>query len=188
VSIYTGDTDIIQIHRNDVQNDTTPKVKLIIHRQFPGIKLTSSVYAGRSATCCLPPDQSVDAGSTVQVDFRIDPAQNRSIGVLMYNLKNTDQFNEDGISTEEEPICIQLFIIWKVNRFKDLLVVSDPIKVDRDPVWDRDKPIGLAKHYKLYYIRYDPTEVTYLMYNDIVLMTRMNRTHEKEMLQTRDYI
>jgi hypothetical protein len=69
VSIYTGDTDIIQIHRNDVQNDTTPKVKLIIHRQFPGIKLTSSVYAGRSATCCLPPDQSVDAGSTVQVDL-----------------------------------------------------------------------------------------------------------------------
>jgi hypothetical protein len=54
------------------QDDTSPKVMLILHHQFPGIELTSPVYAARRATCYLIPDQSVDVGSTTQAGFNID--------------------------------------------------------------------------------------------------------------------
>jgi hypothetical protein len=71
--------------------------------------------AGNGAECYIPPDQSVDVGSTTQASFNIDP-DHRPVGILIYKLKrkNEDQSNEEVISNEEETACIYFFIIWKV--------------------------------------------------------------------------
>jgi hypothetical protein len=68
----------------------------MIHHQFPGIELASPVYASNFTTYYLSPDQIVDADSTMQAGFNIDPTQDESIAILMYKLqrKNIDQFDE----------------------------------------------------------------------------------------------
>jgi hypothetical protein len=85
-------------------SDALSKMKLIIHNQFPGIELVSSVYYSDVTTCCLSPIYRVATGSTIQTDFDIDPDQEESISILMYKLQrdNFYQFNENGISSEEE--------------------------------------------------------------------------------------
>jgi hypothetical protein len=73
--------------------DTTSKVELIIHPQFPGIELVSPVYYSDGAICYPSPDQKVDAGFTTQTSFNIDPDGDESIGALMCKLQrmNIDQ-------------------------------------------------------------------------------------------------
>jgi hypothetical protein len=120
-STHTSDVDIIQ-----PLDDAPLKVKLTIHHQFPGIELTSPMYAGDGATCCLPPKQKLYVGSTMQTDFSID--QRESIGILMYKLEktNTDTFGE--------ATCIQFIVIWKVNEFKNFHFVTHLIEHDKDRV------------------------------------------------------
>jgi hypothetical protein len=163
------------------QDDTSPKVMLILH-QFPGIELTSPVYAARHATCYLPPDQSVDFGSTTQAGFNIDLFfWGESIGILMYKLqrKDIDQSNEEAISSKDEATCTQFFIIWKINSSKEFYMVSWLIEHDKDCVWDEDRLLELTKYYELYDIHVF-AEKTYLMHDNTVLMTSLSMTHEEE--------
>jgi hypothetical protein len=175
----TGNVATIQ----SFQDNTSSNVTLIIHNRSPGIELISPVYADRHATCYLSPDQRVYAGSTVQVSFNIDLfLWGEPIGILMYKLhgKNTDQSNEEAISSEYEATCVQFVIIWKINRSKKFLVASHLIEHDKDRVWDRVELMKLTEYYKLYDIQHAPTEETYLIYDNTVLMTKMNATHEED--------
>jgi hypothetical protein len=171
-STHTSDADTVQPH----QNDTPTKVKLMIHHQCPGIELVSPVYCSNGPTCYLLPDQRVDAGSTVQAGFDIDPGQEWSIGTLIYKLqkKNTDQLDE------EETTCIQLIMIWSVNESKEFCVASGLVEHDKDHVWDEDGLIDLSEHYSLFNIQYGPIEETWLMHDNTVLMTKMGVACEAE--------
>jgi hypothetical protein len=164
------------------QNDVPSKVKLMIHHRFPGVELMSPIYTGDGATCYSSPDQKVDAGSTMQVDFNIDPDQDESIGVLMYKLqrKNANQSNDTIIFNGNEAPYTQLFIIWKVNNSKEFCMVSDLIEYDKGHVWNRIELMRLAKCYELYDIQHGPIEKTYLMRDNAVFMTRVNVTREEE--------
>jgi hypothetical protein len=156
------------------------KVKLLIHHQFPGIELVSPAYACDNATCHTSPDQRVDFGSTVQVVFNVDLTQCDPVGALMYELKNTKQFNKNASSLLDEATYIQLVMIWKVNNSREFCEVSDMIEHDKGRVWDRSGLMKLVKCYKLYDIQHVPIEKTYLMHDNTVLMTRVNATREEE--------
>jgi hypothetical protein len=171
--LIPNDTD----HTND-----GPKMTFIIHHQFPGVELISPVYFSLFATCCLSPDQRVDFSSTTQADFNIHPNRNVSIGALMYKLqrKNIDQSNGETISSKEEATCIQFIIIWKVKNHSEFHAYPFLIEHDEGHVWDSAKLMELAFVCGLLNIQYIPTEETWLMHDNAVLMTSLNITHEEE--------
>jgi hypothetical protein len=173
----SSDTDTIQ----PLQNGALSEVKLIIHNQFPGIELTSPIYAGRHVTCCLLPDQSINVDSTIQADFNIDITQHMPTGVLMYKLqrKNTDQSNEDGISNQNEASCVQFVITWIVKNSKGFFADSYLFEHNEGCVLDRDKMLELNEYYELTNIQYGTIEETWLMHDNTVLMTSLNVTREE---------
>jgi hypothetical protein len=164
------------------QNVKPTKVKLVIHNQSPGIELISPVYAceDKDAKCLLPPNQRVDFGFTAQYGLIINSRCFPIKGILMYKLqgKNTAQFNEDGIYSEEAS-CIQLFMVWSVNDHGNFSVFSCLIEHDKNCVWNRDRLMRLTNSHWLKFI-HGPVETTYLMRDNTVLMTRMNVTREEE--------
>jgi hypothetical protein len=176
VSTDNSDTDTIQ----SSQNDAPSEVKLMIRHQFLGVELVSPLYHSDGATCYLSPDQKVDVGSTTQVDFSIDPDQDESAGVLIYRLKreNIDQYNEEAISSEEEATYIQFVMIWKVNSSKELCVYSFLIEHDKDYVWNEVGLMILIMCCGLFNVQGDLIEDTWLIYDNTVLMTSVNVTHE----------
>jgi hypothetical protein len=153
---------------------SAPEIKLMIHHQFPGIELISPIYASYHATCSLPLEQKVNAGSTMQVRFNVESDQDESISILMCRLGRMNEFNED------EATCIQLVIVWRIDRFKRLLVVTYLVEHDKSRVWDRNMLMKLARWYKLFDIQHVPIEDTWLMHDNTVLMTSLNVIHEKE--------
>jgi hypothetical protein len=174
-----GNTDTIQ----SSQDDASSKVKLIIHNQFPGIELTSPVYAGRHVTCYLVPDQSINISSIIQVDFNINITRRMPTGVLMYKLqrKNINQSNEDSIPGEEEATCIQLVIIWIVNNSsKEFSAASYLLEHNEDSAWCRCELMKLEKYCKLTNIQYGIIEDTWLMHDNTVLLKRVNVTCEEK--------
>jgi hypothetical protein len=164
------------------QNRASPKVKLVIHNQFPGIELVSPVYAGRFVACHLSPDQRVVIGSTTQVGFNTSFSWGDPIGILIYELKrkNTKNFNRNIISSEDEATYFQLFVKWGFNSSKEFRVNLRVIEHDKSHIWDRDKLMELAKLHQLYDIQHGPVEYACLMCDNTVLRARMNATREEE--------
>jgi hypothetical protein len=174
-STDSSDSSIIQSHQNDVPS----KLRLIIHSQLPSIELVSPVYACVGARCHLSSCHKIDTDSTAKIDFNINFPWREPIGILMYKLKNTRQFNKDAISSEDEAKCTQLLITWEVNKSKELCVISCLIEHDKGYIWNRYSLMKLAKYFKLYDIHHGTIENTYLMHNNTVLMTRENVTRER---------
>jgi hypothetical protein len=166
-SIHASDVDTIQLHQNNVPS----KVKLIIHHQFPGIKLVSPVHAGGGVTFYLLPDQNVDVGATTQAGFNIHPGREVSTGVLLYNLERKNGFNED------EETCIQLFMILNVYNSGEFYMISDLIEANRDHVWDEDGLMGLTDCYWPFYTEYGAIEETYLMHDSTVQLVKGDVTY-----------
>jgi hypothetical protein len=162
-----------------LQDSAPSEVKLIIHNQCPGIELVSPMYVSNGAICHLSLDQRVDVGSTMQVSFSINHDQIESIGALMYKLqkKNTEQSSDNIIFSKDEAIYIQLLIIWKVNNSsKEICAVSRLI--EKDCIWDRDRLMELVERYILLSIQCGPTEDTWLMRDNTVLMTSLSIARE----------
>jgi CRISPR/Cas system-associated endoribonuclease Cas2 len=157
------------------------EVKMELHNQISGIELISPAYASDDAACNLLPKQKLAVGSTTQIGFKIDFSLEEPNGILIYELKrkNTNQFNEDIISNEDEARCVQLVIVWKFSPSKGFLVVSRLIEHDKDRIWDRNELMNLAKSYYLYDLQNSIFELTYLMRDNTVLITRMNVTRTK---------
>jgi hypothetical protein len=164
------------------RNDASLKVELTIHNQFPGIELVSPIYASDSATCYPFPDQRIDVDSIMQTGFNIDLTQDGSTCALMYKLqrKNTEQPNDNIISSEDEITCTQLLITWKVSSSKEFLITSYLIEHDESHILDSDRLMIVAKRSRTFNIQHSPIEDTWLIYDNRVLMTSLNVTHEEE--------
>jgi hypothetical protein len=151
------------------RNDASLKVELTIHNQFPGIELVSPIYASDSATCYPFPDQRIDVDSIMQTGFNIDLTQDGSTCALMYKLqrKNTEQPND-------------ILITWKVSSSKEFLITSYLIEHDESHILDSDRLMIVAKRSRTFNIQHSPIEDTWLIYDNRVLMTSLNVTHEEE--------
>jgi hypothetical protein len=169
------------IPSSHTHNVTPSKVKLIIHHQFPGVELVSPFYDCYGATCYILPDQSVDVGSTTQAGFNIDHTQSESIGILMYKLqrKNADQSDEEIIFSEDQATYLQLAMVWEINRSKVFHLFSRPIKHDKSIVWDGDNLVKLISLCRAFDLQHGPIEETHLIYDNMVLMTTLDVTHEE---------
>jgi hypothetical protein len=157
-------------------NDAS-RIELMIHHQFPGIELSSPAYASRHARCCLRPEQKVNVGTTMQAYFNINPDQDEAISILMCKL---ERININELS-ENETTCIQLLVVWKIDRLKRFYVVTYLMEHDKSHVWNRSKLIKLAEgEDKLFDILYCPVEETWLIHDNLVLKTKVNITHKEE--------
>jgi hypothetical protein len=164
------------------KNHAPSKVKLIIHHQFPGVRLVSPVYACDGAKCYLAPDHRVVVGSTTYAGFKIDFSLGEPTGILMYELKrkNKKQSTKDATSSEDETICTRLYIAWKIINSNEFCVFLDVINHDKGRAWNRDHLMKLVKCCNLYDIQHIPIGETRLMHNNTVLMERVNVTREEE--------
>jgi hypothetical protein len=156
------------------RRNSAPLIELVIHNQCSDIELVSPLYYSNGAECHLPSDQRIDAGSTMQTYLIIDLLQSEFICALMYRLerKDTDEINE--------ATCTQLTMIWKVDKFKRFHLVPHLIEHDKGRVWDKYKQTRLAQECTLSSTPSDFIEDTWLIYNDVVLIIRMNVTYETE--------
>jgi hypothetical protein len=150
----------------------------MIYHQCPGIESVSSDYACDNATCYMSPDKRVVVGLIAEAGFNINLTQGETIGILRYELKNTKQFNEDAISSEDEARCIQVFMIWKINNSKEFRVVLCLIEHDKRYVWDRDRLMKLTRSCSISNIHV-PIEIIYLMYDNTVVILKANITYEE---------
>jgi hypothetical protein len=175
--------DLFCSAKNDADYiDDGLKVELVIHHQFPGVELVSPDCYSLFATCYLSLDQRVNVGSTTQAGFSIDLDPGLSMGILMYKLqrKNSDQSNEEDISSEEEAVCTQLVIVWKVDSSKEFRVHTCLIGHDEWDVWNRFRLVKLANRLKLVNIQHSPIEDTWLTRDNRALVTSLNATLEEE--------
>jgi hypothetical protein len=162
------------------QNDVPSKVVMTIHNQSPGFELVLPEYAGTGAVWYLSPDQRVDVGSTTQAGFNIYLTLDKSICILLYDLqrKDIDQSN-DKVMTSKETTCIRLVTIWEVYRTGIFRVDSFLMENDKGVRFERDALMLLAEKF----IGTDATgfvEKTYLLYDNAVLMIKVNSTREEE--------
>jgi hypothetical protein len=157
------------------------RVRLVIHHQFPGIELVSPTYVGNGVICCRPPDQRVDVGFTTQADFKINFSRGNPIDILMYEIKrkSTKRFNRNTTSSEDETTCTQLFIAWELKNSIEFCAFSSLIEHDKGCIWDGDNLMKLADWYNLTNIQYSPIEMTYLIYDNTVLMTKIDASYEE---------
>jgi hypothetical protein len=154
--------------------DAPSKITLIIHHQFPSIRLMFPVYGVNNAIFYLSPAPIVDVDSTTQAGFNINSIQECSTGVLIYMLKNIDQFNED------KATCVWLAIIWKVHKSEKPYAYSFLMEYDKNFIWNRNRLTKLVKNYKLFDTQHDFITDTWLMRNRTVLMTKVNMSCEEE--------
>jgi hypothetical protein len=162
------------------RNNAPSKVNLVLHHQCPGVELVSPVHGSAGATCYLISGQRVNAGYTAQASFNINSSWKESTGILMYELKNTRKVNENTISNRDEARCIQLVIIWKINDSKGFRVFSDMMEYGKRCVWDSNRLTRLVIWYPTFNIQHFTIERTYLVHDNVVLMTRMNVAYEGE--------
>jgi hypothetical protein len=169
---------MVLVPTNNTRTVCHQKVKLIIHHQFSGIELISSVYACDSAKGHISSNRKVVTDSTMKTDFNINFTQGKPVVILIYELMNTKQFNKNVISSEDEARCIQLYIVWEVNNSKEFRIFSDMIEHDKGCVWDRDNLMKLARCCQLHSIQHVPIKMTYLMRDNTGSMTGVNVTRK----------
>jgi hypothetical protein len=107
--------------------------------------------------------------------FKVSPDQDESTGILICKLGRTNI-----VELNEEATCIQLAVIWKVDRLKIFHAATYLIEHDKSLDWDRDKLMKLTEKKQLFYIQHCPVEEAWLIYDNIVLKTRVNITYEEE--------
>jgi hypothetical protein len=168
-STRTSGTDSTQSH----QKETLSEINLIIHHQFPDIKLASPVYLCHNATHRPSFDKQVNSGHTMKANLKLNLSR-KGISALMYKLQGKNTASE-----KDNETCVQLVIIWKIDSSKEISVISDLMEHEKDRIWYRYKLQKLVEYYKLFDIQHCPIEETYLLHDNTVLMTTLNASHKE---------
>jgi hypothetical protein len=101
-------------------------MNVTIHNQYPVIELVSPIYFCNYGSYYEYPVErtGTDAGSVMKINFKFDPNQKKSGGILMYkiqrkvNTRSIHQSNVDPIYAkvvEETLEMIRLLVIWRVK-------------------------------------------------------------------------
>jgi hypothetical protein len=147
---------------------------IIIHNQCSDFELISPVYFGHDVIWHILPDQKVDANTMTRASFRRNTAKSDSMIALIYKLqrKNHNPNNQSGANnTKNTSTNHQLLVIWGVDNSHKLCVNIMLIKHNNIITWDEDKLKELySMHHALHEV-YCVIEDTWLLDNEIVLMT-----------------
>jgi hypothetical protein len=157
--------------KQQYKNSIPSKVKLMIHNQFPGVELISPVYAGKGARCYTSPDRKVYSGSTVRVGFKNHPFYKGFSGALLYKLQKKHTYDVS---------CTRLLMAWEVRESGELFIVSHLIGYDKGRGWNKNRLAKLMKRHRIVAdMRHGPIEDAWLMYDNTVLMARVDVIRER---------
>jgi hypothetical protein len=149
---------------------------MAVRNGHPDIELVSPVCLCTGGTYYEYPVEGTDKGVMMKFDFRINPDQDESGGILMYeirrkgNIRSDHQSNVDTIyakAIEEVPKMMRLLVIWKTKRLEEPDVSVILVEYDNELVLNGDK---LAQLYEN--VNYIPTNYfrnTWLIYDNMAL-------------------
>jgi hypothetical protein len=145
-----------------------PTMEVNIHNQCSNFALSTESYSNACACWCKNPywksydiNMKSDGFSHFLATFG---------GVLTYTL------DREGIKPDEElePTHIRLFIAWKAEGCKDLRAFVQLIECDKTLYWGK---IRLREYYQRHANQFSaytgPIKDTWLIYNNIVVMIRL---------------
>jgi hypothetical protein len=145
-----------------------PSMKVNIHNQCSDFKLTDRGYFSSGTSLNGYPAQEVDAGSMISFGFQPSPLVFE--GVLTYELQRKHVESDNQL----ESTYIRLFVVWKSKGYKKLCAYINLVEYDEKFYWNNTKSQEYYRGYASQLSTYtDPIKDTWLVYDDTVLMTRL---------------
>jgi hypothetical protein len=157
---------------------------ITVHNQDSGIKLISPVYFCNCGAHYEYPVERTDDGAMMKINFRFDPNQNESRGILMYEIKREEnaisdhQFNLDTKEViKDAPKMTQLLVTWKIEHLKEPKLVEMFVEHSKELVLNEGK---LAQLYdKINNIPPGYHTSTWLIYDDIIFQVTREVVHKE---------
>jgi hypothetical protein len=154
-------------------------MNMTIHNRHSGIELVSLAYFCAGGTYYEYPAGKTNIGVMMIFDFRFDPDQDTSGGILIYEIRRKGneisdlQSNVDPIYTkaiEEASKMMRLLVIWKTKHLEEPKANAILVEYDNRLVLDEDK---LAQLYgNVNDIPYDRHRCTWSIYSNTALVIR----------------
>src|SRR5690606_31881926 len=145
-----------------------PTMKLNIHNQCSEFRLTNRKYFENNMDWDKNPDVEVDDDSMTSAELTSSAAVFE--GVIMYELHRKCIKSDNQL----ESTYASLFIAWRFEGYKILRVCVRLIEYEEQIKWNR---IKLKEYYQRHVNQFStytgPTKDTWLIDNDIVLMTKL---------------
>jgi hypothetical protein len=157
-----------------------------IHNKYPDIELVSPVYFCAGGAYYEYPVEKTSVGVMMTFDFRFDPDQGASGGILMYEIRKKEDIISDFQSSidtiyaktiEEASKMMRLLVIWKTEHLEEPRANAILVEYDHGLVLDEDK---LAKLYRnVNDIPYDRYRYAWSMRKNTILEIRRELVWEK---------
>jgi hypothetical protein len=143
-------------------------MKVDIHNQCPGFKLTDQRCFIHGAEWNRYPARGMEAGNMMSIEFK--SSLEASKGVIMYELRRN----------YVESTSIQLFVTWESASYKEFRVCTHLLKCNNLFVWNEIRLKGYYRKCVRQLRTYTkPIEDTWLIHDGIVLRTRLELTFVK---------
>jgi hypothetical protein len=163
-------------------------MNMTVHNLCPDIELASPVYFCNLVKYYEYPVKRTNTGTMMTIDFRFNPDQDESGGILMYeiqrknNVKSDHQANIDTISAKVIEVAskmMRLLVTWKIKRSGKPKVNIMLVEYDDELVLNEDK---LAQLYgKINDISSGNSSFGWLMYDNTVLVAKYEVAEEKDL-------
>jgi hypothetical protein len=151
-------------------------IAIAVHNEYPDIELVSPVYFCVDGTYYEYPVERTDKGVMMKFDFRFNPDQDKSGGILMYEIRRKNNEISDRQSStdtmyakviEEASKMMRFLVIWKIKHVAEHKESIMLVEHDSELVLNEDK---LAQLYEnINEIPYDYYRYTWSMCNNMVL-------------------
>jgi hypothetical protein len=142
---------------------------MTISNRHSDIELVSPVYFCAGGTHYAYPVEQKDKGVAMKFDFRFDPDQDESGGILMYEIqrKENAKSNQPSKIIEEAPKTIRLLVIWKTKHLKEPKLSVILVEYDNKLVLNENKLAQLYEKFNDIPANYYRN--TWLMWDNITL-------------------
>jgi hypothetical protein len=148
-----------------------------VHNKYSDIELVSPVYFCSGGTYYEYPIEETNKGVIMKLDFRFDPNQDESGGILMYEIRRKGNIRFDHRSDidtmyvkaiEYASKMMRLLVTWKMKHLEEPKVNVILIEYDNELVLNEDKLAQLYENVNV--ISCD--SYTWSMYSNMALKTK----------------
>jgi hypothetical protein len=163
------------LNSNHNRVEIQPAIGVNIYNQCQNFTLIYPGYFSTGLAWTKCPDWELYTGSIMRVN--LIPFLSTFEGILTYQLQKEDVEPDN----QSESTCIRLFITWKSEGYKKLLVCTNLIEHDKHFYWNLVK---LEEYYQRYAnqlnIYTSPIKNTWLTHDGTVLRTRLKLDIKKK--------